>query len=230
MVTGRSLATPFRSALYVGTVNHARCGAPTHSFRYRVTMPLLFLDEIDEVCASLPFWSSEHRAPVEFRRSDFIAASPHGTAAPLQSAVVDAVVQSGRSAPTGPITLLANLRSFGWQFNPIALYFCYDAAGSAVETLVAEVTNTPWKQRHRYVVNGPGEHCFDKQMHVSPFMTMNYAYRFSYNQPCETINVAMSNYRDNEANFRATLNLNRTPLTPRSARGRLARILEPVTL
>ena len=181
-------------------------------------MPLLFLDEVDDVCASLKFWSSKHRAPVEFRRSDFIDAPSRSGATSLRDAVIETVASSGRPAPTGRIAVLANLRSFGWQFNPIALYFCYDAAGSRVEALVAEVTNTPWKQRHCYVVDGPGEHRFEKQLHVSPFMTMNYAYHFSYGQPGETLGVVMSNYQDGAAKFRATLNLNRTPLTARNAR------------
>jgi len=59
------------------------------------------------------------------------------------------------SAPTGPIRILTHLRYFGYVFNPVSFYFCYDGAVGHVETIVAEITNTPWGERHCYVL-GPG--------------------------------------------------------------------------
>ena len=181
-------------------------------------MPIMFLDEVDEICNSLRWWSSTRRAAVEFRAADFMPDAQKDHSPSLREAVERVVVESGRPAPAGPIALVANLRSLGWQFNPIALYFCYDAAGSTVDTVVAEVTNTPWKQRHCYVVDGPGEHCFNKQLHVSPFMAMDYAYHFSYTAPGEMLRVTMSNYQACTLTFEATLSLTRVPITPSTTR------------
>ena len=55
---------------------------------------------------------------------------------------------------TGPIYLLANLRYFGISMNPIACYYCFDDA-QRLQFLVAEVNNTPWNERHSYVMQGP---------------------------------------------------------------------------
>lgn len=215
-----------QSAMYEGTVTHVRTGATPHRFTYRVAMPLLFLDEIDAVCAAMPWWSAQRHAPVEFRESDFLAGdrSAGGT---LESSVRDVVAARGFAVPTGRIALLANLRSFGWQFNPIALYFCFNEAGTAVEAMVAEVTNTPWKQRHCYVVGPPGEHRFDKQLHVSPFMNMDFQYRLDYTEPGDALRLSMANYRDDALSFRATLDLRRRELNASRARAYAMRAMAP---
>ena len=56
--------------------------------------------------------------------------------------------------PAGPIRLLTHLRYFGYGFNPVSFYYCFDSGGTAVETIVAEVSNTPWGERHCYVLDG----------------------------------------------------------------------------
>ena len=55
--------------------------------------------------------------------------------------------------PVGPIALLTNFRYFGFRMNPVSFYYCFDAAGENVETVVAEVSNTPWNERHCYVLS-----------------------------------------------------------------------------
>jgi DUF1365 family protein len=52
----------------------------------------------------------------------------------------------------GPIRLLTHLRYFGCSLNPVSFYYCFDAADVRVETIVAEITNTPWNERHAYVL------------------------------------------------------------------------------
>ncbi len=206
-----------RSALYRGVVRHERIGDPSHRFQYRVVMPLLFLAEIDALCVTQPGWSSKHRAPVEFRRTDFLPQEHTGSGDSLAEAVRRVVVESGRTAPSGPIAILANLRNWGWQFNPITLYYCFDPTGTTVETLVVEVTNTPWKQRHTYVVDSPGEHEFSKELHVSPFMSMDHRYQFRYTEPMQHLRLAMSNIREGKAVFNATLELRRESLDRKHA-------------
>jgi DUF1365 family protein len=71
---------------------------------------------------------------------------------------------------------------------PIAVYYCYDKPGGACcEYVVAEVTNTPWGERHSYVLEAPAQRPlateFDKALHVSPFNPMNMTYRWYSNAP-----------------------------------------------
>jgi hypothetical protein len=176
-----------RSALYRGLVTHHRHGAVEHRFTQRVTMGLFDLAEIDQVCGRHPLWSSNGRAPVEFRRSDYLG----DPSIPLDQAVRDLVAERTGRRPTGPVSVLTMPRTWGWLFNPISCYFCYDDAG-AVEAMVPEVTNTPWHERHAYVVGSPGTHWLDKSLHVSPFFPMDQRYRLHYTAPGPRLSVSFS--------------------------------------
>ena len=94
--------------------------------------------------------------------------------------------------PAGPIRLLTHLRYFGYSFNPVSFYYVFDATDTRVETIVAEITNTPWKERHAYVLPVAGaaraggrawRFSFEKQFHVSPFMPMDMRYDWRFGAP-----------------------------------------------
>ena len=142
----------------------------------------------------------------------------------------DLVQQRTGLRPTGPIRLLTHLRYFGYSFNPVSFYYVFDAADTRVETIVAEITNTPWKERHAYVLpvagaaQGAGHawrFSFEKQFHVSPFMPMDMRYEWCFGAPSRGLHVHMENWREGRACFDATLNLRRMPMTA----GALARAL-----
>jgi DUF1365 family protein len=122
------------------------------------------------------------------------------------------------------VRLLTQLRSFGHCFNPVSFYYCFDEAGEHVQSVVAEVTNTPWGERHAYVVKrqGPGilKGDSEKVLHVSPFMDMDQRYDWRVADPGETLSVHIENSRDGERAFDATLSMRRRPLT----RGTLAAV------
>jgi uncharacterized protein len=202
-----------RSAIYEGTLHHRRFGpGTTHAFSYDVAMPLLDLAEIDSVTRRHPLWSSRHPAPAWFRRADFLG----DAAVPLDEAVRLLVEERSGNRPAGPIALLANLRTWGWLFNPISLYFCADRNGATIETLVAEVKNTPWHERCSYVVGPPGRHRFAKTMHVSPFLPMDVDYVLRYNAPAERLGVQLDVMRGDERLLSATLFLRRRALDRRA--------------
>ena len=148
-------------------------------------MALVDLDEIEAFCGLHPLWSSSHLAPAEFRRADYLG----GASAPLPEAVRDAVERQVGERPSGPISLLTNVRLWGWLANPISCYFCFDPTGAEVRFMVAEVTNTPWHERHPYVVGGPGDHELSKQLHVSPFLAMDQRYLLHYSAPGSTFGL-----------------------------------------
>jgi len=207
-----------RSAVYEGTLRHRRFGpGAAHEFSYRVAMPLIYLDEIDSVTRLHPLWSSHWPSPVRFRREDFLG----DRATPLPQAVRDLVEKRCGLTPPGPVALLANLRTWGFLFNPISLYFCMGADGEEVEALVAEVENTPWHERHCYVVGLPGRHRFAKSMHVSPFLPMDVEYELRYNAPGERLVVCLEVLRGGERLLAVTLSLRRRALD----RHALARLL-----
>jgi len=71
---------------------------------------------------------------------------------PLDTCVRDLVEATIDSRPTGPIRLLTQPRYFGYGMNPVSFYYCFDEADESVEAIVAEVNNTPWRERHCYVL------------------------------------------------------------------------------
>lgn len=220
-------AAPVRSALYRGTVVHHRSRNPRHRFAAPVAMPLLRLDELEALDRLHPLvdldLAHEGRSAsiMRLRRGDFL--EPRDL--PLARAVHDAVAgPSGE--PGGPVALLGNLRTWGWLFNPLTVYFSLDPAGEHVEGTVLEVSNTPWHERHAYVVGPPGEHRFAKELHVSPFLGMDADYVLGYSTPGDRFHLQLElrprggGDGSCEPELRATMDLKREPLT-RRALGRL---------
>lgn len=211
-----------KSRLYQGTLRHRRFLPREHSFAYQVFMPYLCLDELPELFDGRWLWSARGRAPACFRRSDFLG-DPD---VPLQEAVRQRVEEATGERPRGPIYLLANLRYFGLQMNPLACYYCFSEDETRLEYLVAEVTNTPWAERHSYVLQGPAagqwlRSEFDKCFHVSPFNPMAMRYHWRSNTPGEQLSIHLENHTDEGKVFDATLDLQAQPLTA----GSLNRIL-----
>ncbi|MEP7242218.1 MAG: DUF1365 domain-containing protein [Gammaproteobacteria bacterium] len=214
-----------QSCLYTGYVRHRRMEPTENRFKYRLFMSYLDLAELPELFDRYLLWSARRAAPAWFRRADF-----HGDASrPLDEAVRELVAGRTGARPTGPIRLLTHLRYFGYSFNPVSFYYCFDGAGERVETIVAEITNTPWKERHAYVLpvsssaasGAAWRFRFDKQFHVSPFMPMDMRYDWRFGAPGNGLHVHMENWRDGRTAFDATLNLKREEIT----RASLARAL-----
>jgi len=206
--------TAVHSALYEGTLGHARFGTPSHSFSYRVLMAWLDLAELPGALDAHPLWSDRRAAPVRFRRQDF-----HGDPdVPLDEAVRTTVERELGRRPTGPIRMLAHLRTWGWSFNPIVFYFVFTPDGRAVDALVAEVTNTPWHERHAYVLPVGAPELdqpvrFPKALHVSPFMDLDLDHALAFTPPgAEDVTIRMDDWRGDEHTFAAQLDLHRLPL------------------
>jgi DUF1365 family protein len=212
------------SAIYTGWVRHRRYTPRSHEFRYRVFMPYLLLDELPAVFDGCPGWSARRPALAWFRRSDFLG-DPQ---VPLDEAVRDRVARETGRRPSGPIYLLANLRYFGFIMNPIACYYCYAEDGQTLEYLVAEVTNTPWNERHSYVLRADPDAewlrtDFAKAFHVSPFHPMEMQYHWRSNTPAEKLVLHLGLSEEGDNVFDATLSLDRHEATRGSLVGHLAR-------
>ena len=74
------------------------------------------------------------------------------------------------------------------MFNPISLYYCFDPGGEEVRALVAEVSNTPWGERHAYAFDGLRSRVA-KRFHVSPFLGMEADYALRATMPGERLQV-----------------------------------------
>ncbi len=216
------MSAALTSALYDGVVQHRRFGSAPHRFRYGLNLLYLDLAEVDEVFDLHPLWSATRPAPVRFRRDDYLG----DPAFPLDTSVRDLVEREQGARPTGPVRLLATVRTLGWCFNPIMLYYCFDPSGQTVETLVVQVTNTPWGETHTYVVADGADghrHEFDKALHVSPFMPMDQRYSLRASVPADRAYIHLENRRDGARVFDAHLLVRRTEIDRRALGSRLVR-------
>jgi len=201
------------SALYFGWVRHRRRAPRPNAFRYGLYLVWLDLSELDEVFRGRWLWSTSRPAPARFVRSDFLG--PVDT--PLDTAVRDLVERRLGRRPAGAIRLLAHLRYFGYCFNPVAFYYVYE--GERLDAIVAEITNTPWGERHAYVLDartaerdgGTLVFRFAKDFHVSPFLPMDLDYEWRFSEPGERLAVHMVDRKQGETVFDATLSLERRP-------------------
>ncbi|MEO5837521.1 MAG: DUF1365 domain-containing protein [Acidimicrobiales bacterium] len=203
-----------RSAIYSGCMVHVRRGEPEHRFTYDHHTLLIDLDELAQLDEGHRLLSIDRPNLMCFRRTDYFG-DPRR---PLADCIRDLVEVRLSLRPEGPIRQLAHLRTLGWLFNPIALYYCYERSGRTVVAVVAVVTNTPWKESHAYVMAGIGTHRFAKELHVSPFLGMQQTYEMTVTDPGEELIVRIASEEDGESVFFAQLHLRRQELTSHSLR------------
>ncbi len=210
------------SCIYEGTIRHRRFDT-RREFADRLALAYLDLDELPGLLDGRLV--ARRPGLVRFDRRDYLG----DPGVPLDRVVRDLVRDQTGARPTGPIRVLTHLRSFGHCFNPVSFYYCLDPGGARVQALVAEVTNTPWGERHAYVLGGEQERSavldarFDKALHVSPFMGMDHRYEVRAAMPAQTLSLHIASSRAGATVFDATLALRRRELTRASIAGITAR-------
>lgn len=224
---------PLASALYEGRVVHRREGPRVHAFGYRVALLYLDLAELPRVFAGRWLWSIGRRNVAWLRRADYLG-DPN---VPLDEAVRERVAAELGRRPTGRVCVLTQLRTFGYVFNPVSFYYCFDADGH-LDAVAAEITNTPWRERHTYVLDARAarevgrrdEHgrrrlawSFRKAFHVSPFFDMDQVYDWTFAEPGERLSVHMTNRERGAVVFHAGLELERRELSGATLAGALVR-------
>lgn len=203
------------SALYVGRVAHRRSQPIEHSFAYGHFLLCLDLSEIEHVFDGRWLWSTEHANLVSWRRRDYLGDS----SVSLREAVLERVFSALGRRPDGSIFQLTQPRLCGFVFNPVSFYYCYDAQAQ-LDAVVAEITNTPWKERHAYVLDARGSTDavrarFAKRFHVSPFLPMQQTYEWCCGELGRRWSVRMDNFEGDTRVFEATMELERRPLDGR---------------
>ena len=209
-------STRLQSAIYHGWLEHRRKLPKHHEFRYQVFMVYLDLSELDKVFEQNSYWSIEKFNIASFKRRDYLGNSNE----PLDIAVRKKVQEETGTYPDGPIRMLTNIRFLGINFNPITCYYIFNHS-EKLEFIIAEVTNTPWGERHAYVLrcdpSAPHQRIrFKKALHVSPFNPMSIEYEWCNNTPAATVLLHMRNWRNQQIHFDATLSLTRNELNGRS--------------
>jgi len=213
------------SCLYEGRVRHRRWSPVQHAFEFPLFMVYLDLDELPGVFRGRWLWSTERPAFAWFRRRDHLG----DPALPLARCVRDLVEKRCGRRPLGPIRLLTHLRYGGFGFNPVSFYYCFEPDGRRIEVVVAEVTNTPWGERHCSVLASDSASdalCVTtpKEFHVSPFMCMDLSYVWTLPAPGQFLSLRIVDREPGgEPLFDAALALERREITGRSLARALVR-------
>ncbi len=205
------------SCIYAGRMGHYRSTPSPHRFSYRMFMLYLDLDEIDSVFSNRLFWSVNRLNLACFLETDHYIEEGFGLADSIRRLVERETSKSVK----GPIRLLTHLRYFGFIMNPVSFFYCHDETDSHIEFIVAEIHNTPWGERHCYVLDCNGQHdvdkktfTFSKMFHVSPFMSMQQEYHWTLSQPHAALSVHMRNYEYGKKIFSAYCHLHRNSVSP----------------
>ena len=202
-----------RNFIYNGVVRHRRHNPFRSEFSYSIFMIYLDIGDLDSILKKSLFWNINKPAVVSFNRSDF-----HGDPdISLDDAVRNTIENRTGSRPSGKIRMLAHLRYFGYCFNPVTFYYCFSHDDKRINYILAEVTNTPWKERYAYVLTASDnshkiKSNMKKKLHVSPFWDMDHNYEWVFSTPKEKLSVLMKNYKNGDNVFDASLSMKRMDL------------------
>ncbi|MCC5824776.1 DUF1365 family protein [Alkalimonas sp.] len=195
-------------ALYQGELGHQRFVPSPHGFGYRLHYFWLNCRQLPAIGHS---WLLKYEgfAAFSYRRKDYLP----GVAC-LKQAVCDKVQQLGGELPIEEVYLLSPLANWGHYFSPLTLYYCYGQENQ-LHYLLAEVSNTPWNERHHYLIPmcEDGEFHHEKAFHVSPFNPLSMHYRWRINAPAEQLVCSISNYKNEQQVFSAWMTLTRQALS-----------------
>ena len=204
------MSSSLRSSLLVGRVLHERLSPQRHGFRYRLYMHRLVLDELPALAGRLRLLGINRPRPSAFFEADHLAAAP-GT---LRQRVETVLREHGITRAISDIELVTQCRVFGYVFNPVSFFFCY-GQDESLAAVIAEVNNT-FGESHTYVLTPNAEVATAKKVfHVSPFMTLDGTYRFSFDISQAHLDVRIDLYRQGTPIFVSRLSLDRRPLTDR---------------
>lgn len=207
---------------------HHRFSPRNHRFVYRIFMFALDLDELDALHRRMRLFSFNRANAYSFREQDFLPSgeplhnptasiTPAATPAGLKARVIAHLAARGIDLSGGRVVLVTLPRVFGYLFNPVSFYFCYDRAGRPVAS-IAEVTNT-FKEMKPFVL-GPETHTIDtfsrrlpKYFYVSPFTDMDVSFDFTLRAPGEKLSVQIDDYDAGRRTLTSALTGTRRPLT-----------------
>ncbi|MFS1423812.1 DUF1365 domain-containing protein [Shewanella sp. 10N.286.48.B5] len=225
----------FTSGIYSGDIIHRRFTPKLHSFSYQIALLAIDLDEVAQLSKVSRLFSAVERSVLRFNPDDYLnALESQFNCSPVDAALIDkmsppqalkqrvlwTIAKLGAQTQCDRVMFAGQVRHFGFYFSPVNFYFCYQ--GDEAVYMLAEVSNTPWDQRHCYLVNLTKTTTTDKVFHVSPFMDLEMHYFWKVIAPSKRLNVTIQN-RDDADNklFDASLLLNKKDFTAKNIRSML---------
>ena len=181
--------------IYFSKVMHKRLLPKEHGFSYGVYYLHLQLSKLAQI-SKLKKLKYNKRGLLSFWEKDHGAHELQG----LESWVRGLLAQHNIIKADGEINLLTLPRVFGYVFNPVSFYFCFDKT-RGLRAVIAEVNNT-FGETHNYICAQPNEEIItandwmeaEKVFHVSPFLEREGKYKFRFDYGIEKIGIWIDLY------------------------------------
>ncbi|MCL1138790.1 DUF1365 domain-containing protein [Shewanella pneumatophori] len=210
----------FVSGVYIGNVAHKRYQPSQHAFNYSMAMLGIDLDELERLESVSRVFSSKRVAPLRFKQTDYLSKQTgiDPLKDDLKARVLAKAQQLGAKTTCNRVVFVGQVRHFGIYFSPINCFFCYQ--DDDAKYLLAEVSNTPWNERHYYLIDLENTQPTDKAFHVSPFMDLNMKYIWRVMPPADKVRVGIEN-RSEKKLFDANLCLDKQQMSAKNLRAML---------
>lgn len=200
------------SAIYQGDIFHQRVTPTQHSFTYSMSLFWLKLNELPYLSDSLKGFSAQKRGLLNFRYTDYFVHKPASDSETFIRNAKDKMQELGANAALdGDLFFLGQIRGLGVFFSPVNFYFHRPQGSTQFDYMLAEVSNTPWNQRHYYLVNMDEQADTQKAFHVSPFNPIDMTYKWKVQQPNKLLRLALSCHQDTR-HFTAAIAMQKQPL------------------
>ena len=196
------------AGIYTGRVRHRRYSPVAHAFEYTMFMAYLDVDRLPEMMSASSLTGYQNAALLSYREADHFG----DPSRPLRERLAVDAAANGLLLPDGPIYLLTHLRYAGYCFNPISFYYCYERGVGEPALVMAEVKST-FGESYNYWLSGLRADGVAKQLHVSPFNSMDNEYGFRLTAPGENLVAHIDTFRAGERFFDATLTMDWSPWT-----------------
>ena len=201
------------SAIYQGKVRHRRFFPKAHHFDFPLFMVWLNLDQIDQFLNRSFWWGKKKFWPASFQQQNYLQSLLPFNNDCLKSRAKK-LLKDKLNKEADQIFLMTHFRYFGLAFNPISCFYCFK--NNQLQAIIAEVSNTPWKEAIHYVLDcsqPPQQEkqkiWFDKKMHVSPFNPLDMHYQWYSNTPQKQFNLHLETHDPRGRVMDATLTLER---------------------
>ncbi len=208
------------SGIYLGHVSHTRFQPCLHTFTYPFGLLVIDLDEIFTLTKNGNSFQAGGFGSLKFQPRDYLLPN-HGDNTPLalKQRVLAKVCSLGGEQACAKVLFAGQVRHFGLYFSPVNFYFCYQQTSDGFETryMLAEVSNTPWGERHCYLVDLAALQSTDKVFHVSPFLNLQMHYHWQIKSPSTVpeskLVVGIDNHLESDGSriLNAVVDLQRLP-------------------
>ena len=176
------------SCIYNGIVTHTRYKPVKHHLKYKTFSLFLDLDEIEKLEKTNLIFSLNKFNIFSFYNKD------HGErdGKSLKDWVLSNLKKFKIQGNVNKVKLLCYPRIFGYVFNPLSIFYCYE--NNELKAIFYEVKNT-FNEQHTYIFKTKDKHKIEqtckKKFYVSPFMDMETYYDFKLQNPNEKLFVSI---------------------------------------